>query len=563
MKTVFRTLLPAILVPLLAAAIPLEEPFDLLILNGHVVDGTGNPWYAADVGIRAGRIAAIGKLGADAPAKRKIDARGLVVAPGFIDMLGQSEITLLVDGRAESKIRQGITTEITGEGGSIAPQNEKTLPDLQESIDFFHLKADWRTLDEYFARLERQGSAINLGTYVGATQVRQAVLGDEDRAPTEEELARMKELVAQAMDQGALGLSTALVYAPAIYAKTDEIIELARVAAARGGIYASHIRNEGTEIFSALDESFRIGREAGLPVHIFHLKVAGKPMWGKMPEAVRKIDEARAEGLEVTANLYPYTAGATSLAASLPPWGLEGGTEKTLARLRDPAQREKMKEDIGKPATTWQNFYYDSGGAANILITFVVNQKLKPLLGKRLSEAAAMRHQDPLDALLNICLEDRLQTGAIYFLMDERDVETAAAQPWVSFGLDASAVRPDGILGSYPAHPRAYGTFARLLGRYVREKKLLPIEQMVRKMTSLAAQTVRLENRGVLRPGMWADVTVFDPARVRDLATYENPNQYSEGIRYVIVNGQLVLDDDKMTGLLPGRVLRGPGYGKR
>ena len=538
---------------------PASESFDILITGGHVIDGTGNPWYAADIGIRNGRIAAIGKLAGHVSATRTIDAQGLAVTPGFIDMLGQSETTLLVDPRAESKIRQGITSEITGEGGSIAPQNEKTLPDLEESLAPFHLTVDWRTLDQYFARLQRQGAAINLATYVGAAQVRMAVIGADDRAPSAAELEQMKQLVAQAMEQGAMGVSTALVYSPAIYAKTDELIELAKVASSYGGVYASHMRNEGTQIFSALDEAFQIGREARIPVQIFHLKVAGKPMWGKMGEVVAKIDQARAAGIDVTADMYPYNAGATSLGACLPPWAQAGGTEKTLERLHDPVQRQKMRADMTKPQT-WQNFYYDSGGAENILIVFVANEKLKSLQGKRLSEAAKMRGQDPLDALFDILVEDRLQTGAIYFLMQEADVRAAIPQPWVSFGLDSPAVRTDGILGSFPSHPRGYGTFARLLGRYVRDEHLLPLEQMIRKMTSLPAQSMRIEDRGVLKPGMWADVTIFDPATIHDVATYENPNRYAEGVRYVIVNGQLVLDAGQMTAALPGRVILGPGY---
>jgi dihydroorotase/N-acyl-D-amino-acid deacylase len=540
---------------------PAEPPFDLLIMGGRVVDGTGNPWYSADIGIRAGRVATIGKL-AGAPARRTIDGRGLIVAPGFIDMLGQSEHSVLVDGRAESKIRQGITTEITGEGGSVAPENEKTLPEDQEAVDPLGLKIDWRTLGEYFARLEHQGSAINLGTNVGATQVRRAVLGEEDRAPSAEELAQMKKLVAQAMEQGALGLSTSLVYAPAIYAKTEELIELARVASSYDGVYSSHIRNEGTEILAALDEAFRIGREAGIPVHIYHLKVAGKPMWGRMAEVIRRIDQARAEGLEVTADMYAYLAGATSLAASLPPWALEGGIERTIERLRDPAQRRRMKEEIGKPTRTWQNFYYDSGGAEGVLISSVANEKLRVFEGKRISRIAQERKVDPLDALFDIVIEDRLQTGAIYFLMSEQDVERAISQPWVSFGCDAGAVRPDGILGMHRPHPRAYGNFPRLLGHYVREEHLISLEQVIRKMTSLPAQTMRLGGRGLLKPGMWADVTILDPANIRDLAAYENPHQFSEGVRYVIVNGELVLDNGRMTGALPGRALRGAG-GKR
>lgn len=536
----------------------LGDAYDLVITNGRVIDGTGNPWMAADVGIRGGRIAAIGRLCAtgssSCPAKRTIDAAGLYVAPGFIDMLGQSEITVLVDARAESKIRQGITTEVTGEGGSVAPQNDKTLPEIQESLKPYGIQVDWHTLAEYFARFERQGSAINLGTNVGAAQVREAVLGDERRAPSPEELERMKQLVAESMEQGALGISSALIYAPGTYARTDELIELAKVAARYGGVYSTHMRNEGEEIFAAMDEAFRIGREGGLPVHIYHLKVAAKPLWGRMGEVIARIEHERASGREVTANMYAYLAGANGLSANLPSWVLAGGTEKALARLRDPAERERIKTEMSTRGRASGNF------AQNILINVTVKEELRPLQGKRLAEIARERKQDPLDTMIDILIADRLQTGQITFMMAEQDARRAIPEPWVSFGCDYGAVRPDGVLGRDRPHPRAYGNFPRLLGVYVREEHLLPLEQMIRKMTSLAAQTMRIEDRGVLRPGMWADVTIFDAANVRDLATYENPHQFSEGIRYVVVNGEVVLDDGKMTGALPGRPVRGPGY---
>ncbi len=534
------------------------DAYDLVITNGRVIDGTGNPWMAADVGIRGGRIAAVGRLCAtgasSCPAKRTIDAAGLYVAPGFIDMLGQSEITVLVDARAESKIRQGITTEVTGEGGSVAPQNDKTLPEIQESVKPYGIQVDWRTLAEYFARFERQGSAINLGTNVGAAQVREAVLGDERRAPSPEELERMKQLVAESMEQGALGISSALIYAPGTYARTDELIELAKVAARYGGVYSTHMRNEGEEIFAAMDEAFRIGREGGLPVHIYHLKVAAKPLWGRMGEVIARIERERATGHEVTANMYAYLAGANGLSANLPSWVLAGGTEKALARLRDPAERQRIKTEMSTRGRASGNF------AQNIVINSTSKEELRPLQGKRLAEIARERKQDPLDTMIDILIADRLQTGQITFMMAEQDARRAIPEPWVSFGCDYGAVRPDGVLGRDRPHPRAYGNFPRLLGVYVREEHLLPLEQMIRKMTSLAAQTMRIADRGVLRPGMWADVTIFDAANVRDLATYENPHQFSEGIRYVVVNGEVVLDDGKMTGALPGRPVRGPGY---
>ena len=530
-------------------------PYDIVISGGHVIDGTGNPWFLADVGIREGRIAAIGNLcgaGKICPARRRIDATGLYVSPGFIDMLGHSEVTVLVDGRAESKIRQGITSEITGEGASLAPQNEKTLPEYQEGVDSYGIRVDWRTFTEYFARFERPGSAINLGTNVGAARVRKAVLGSENRAPSPEELGQMRAMVADAMQQGALGISTALIYTPGTYAKTDELIELAKVAARYGGVYSTHMRNEGKDIFSALDEALRIGREAGLPVHIYHLKVSGSAVWGKMDQVVARINEARAAGQEVTADIYAYRAGANGLNANLPSWALEGGTDKAIERLRDPATRAKIKAAM---AGRFREYM-----AHDILINSVSNEQLRGLQGKRLDEIALERKKDPVDVMFDILIEDRMQTGQITFMMREPDIERAFVEPWVAFGCDYGAVRPDGVLGRQHAHPRAYGNFPRLLGHYTRDLHLLPLEQTIRKMTSLAAQIMRIEDRGVLRPGMWADVTLFDYAKVRDVATYEDPNRYSEGIRYVIVNGQLVLDDGKMTEARPGRPLRGRAW---
>ena len=536
-----------------------EEPYDLLIVGGRLVDGSGNPWTREDLAVRGDRIVARGRL-AGAPARRVIDSSGLVVAPGFIDMLGQSEFNLLVDGSAESKIRQGITTEITGEGGSPAPQNERTLADLDPFVARFHLEVDWSDFNGYFARLERQGTALNLGSYVGATQVRQAVLGSENRAPTPDELARMQQLVKEAMEQGALGLSSSLVYAPANYARTDELVALARVAAAHGGLYASHMRGEGRGVFAALEETFTIAREAGIPVEIFHLKIAGKEMWGRMGEILARIEAARAAGLDVAADQYPYVAGATSLSASIPPWAHAGGREDLLNRLRDTRTRARLRREISQPGDGWENFYWMAGGAEGVLISSVNHPELKSYEGKRLAEVARERGEDPLEALFDVLLADQAQTGAIYFLMSEEDVQQALKQPWVSIGTDYPAVRTEGPLSTWTPHPRAYGTFPRILGRYVREQKLLRLEEAVRKMTSLAAQRVGLRDRGLLLPGFYADIVVFDPDGVRDLATFEAPAQYSTGVQYVIVNGQPVLDAGKMTSARSGRVLRGPGW---
>jgi dihydroorotase/N-acyl-D-amino-acid deacylase len=543
---------------LFSIAAAAQQSYDILIKNGRIVDGAGNPWYQADIAIRGGKIAAIGKL--TGPAQKTINATGLYVTPGFIDMLGQSEFALLVDPQGRSKIAQGITSEITGEGGSIAPLNDALVALDKPMFDHFHVAEDWRTFREYFARLDRSGIGINLGSYVGATQVRAYVLHDENRAPTAAELEKMKSLVADAMRDGAMGLSTALAYAPASYAKTDEVIELAKVAASFGGLYATHMRTEGARIIDAIDEAIRIGREASIPVEIFHLKVAGKDNWGRMPEVLRHIEAARAGGIDITADQYPYIAGATSLDASLPRWAAEGGRAAELARLRDPASRARVKADISAGAKEYENFYALAGGAQGVMIAGVLNPKLARLQGKRLSEIAAERRADPIDTLMDIIVEDQAQTGAIYFIMSEDDVRAAVSKPWISIGLDAPIARTTGPLAEQRPHPRAYGSAARWLAVYVRDQKLMSLEDAIRKLTSLAAQRVGLGDRGVLRPGMAADIAIFDLAKVHDTATFENPAQYAEGFRYVLVNGRLALDDGKFTGATDGKVLRGPGY---
>ncbi|MGH9259318.1 MAG: N-acyl-D-amino-acid deacylase family protein [Acidimicrobiales bacterium] len=531
---------------------------DLLIRGGWIVDGSGNPRYRGNLAITGDRIAAVGPLAA--AARETLDVSGLVVAPGFIDMLGQSEDNVLVDNRVFSKVTQGITTEVTGEGGSIAPLTDALVTEDSAWTRRYGVTKDWRDLAGYFAHLERSGSTVNIATFVGATQVRRIVVGDADRPASAEELARMAALVDTAMRQGALGLSSSLVYAPAIYAPTEELIALARVARRHGGIYASHIRNEGTGIDAALDEAFRIAAEADIPVEIWHLKVAGRASWGRMPHVLARIDSARAAGLDVTADQYPYTRSATSLAASIPHWAPAGGTESLLARLAHRAGRARIRAEMLGAAGGAENFFRGAGGADGVLIASTFADSLRYLQGRTIAEIAATRRRDPVETLFDIVLADRARTGAVYSSMNEADVRAALGQWWVAVNTDYGGVAPDGPFADVRPHPRTYGSFTRILGHYVRELGLLPLETAVRKMTSLAAQRVGLADRGLLRPGMFADITVFDPRTVADRATFTDPHQPSVGVAYVFVNGQAVLRDGQLTAARPGRGLRGPGY---
>ena len=541
-----------------------DAPFDVLIVNGHIIDGTGSPWYAADLGIRNGRIVAIGKLDGHAATKR-IDAAGRVVAPGFIDMLGQSELTMLVDPRVPSKIYQGITTEITGEGNSAGPMNDAMLAADRGGYEHYKINPDWRTLGQYFTTLERHGMGINLASYVGATSIRRMVLGEADVQPTPAQLDQMKALVAQAMKDGAVGLSTALQYSPAPYAKTEELIALASEASKFGGIYATHMRSEGDTVLDAIDEATRIGREAHIPVEIWHLKAAGKANWGRMPLIVDRIEAARRSGVEVSANTYAYTAWFNTFSAFIPPWAHDGGDEKLIARLKDPATRAKIRRDMlspGKDSTgnDWDNEWQEIPGPEAIQIGVVQNPELLKFQGKRLSDVAAEWKLDPIDALCEILIRDNAATEVAVFGMDEPDVVLALKQPWMSIDNDSEGASPEGILGAEHPHPRAYGTFPRILRKYVREEHALTLPDAIRKFSALPASKMRLTDRGVLKVGMWADVVVFNPATIKDLATFENPNQLSVGMEYVLVNGVPVIDSGKMTGALPGKVLRGPGY---
>ena len=547
------------LAPQVFAQAGAAEPFDIVIVNGHIIDGTGSPWYSGQIGIRNGRIAAIGVLDS-APRKQTIDARGKVVAPGFIDMLGQSELTMLVDPRVPSKIYQGITTEITGEGNSAAPLNAAMIAADRAGYDHLKINPDWTTFREYFARLERQSIGINLASYVGATSVRRMVLGDADMQPTPEQLAQMQALVQQAMQDGAVGVSTALQYAPAPYAKTAELTALASEAAKYGGIYATHMRSEGDTVLDAIDEAVEIGRDAHIPVEIWHLKAAGKNNWGRMPQIVARIDAARAAGVDVTADTYAYTAWFNTFSAFIPPWAHDGGDAKLIERLQDKATRERIRKDMLTPGGNWDNEWQEIPGPDAILIAVVQNPELMPIQGKRLSEVAAMWKEDPIDALCDILVRDKAFTEVAVFGMSEPDVTLALKQPWVSIDNDSQGTSPEGLLASEHPHPRAYGTFPRILRKYVREEHVLTLEDAIRKFSALPAQRMRLTDRGVLKQGMWADVVIFDPATIRDVATFEQPNQLSQGMDYVLVNGAPVIADGKMTGSLPGKVLRGQGY---
>jgi dihydroorotase/N-acyl-D-amino-acid deacylase len=537
----------------------LAQGFDVVIRNGRIVDGTGSPWYAGDVAIRDGRIAAIGKIAGEGT-KGTIDAHGMVVAPGFMDMLGQSELTILVNPHLPSKIFQGITTEITGEGSSVAPVTEamRTVRP-HDDFDHYHIQPDWTTLRQYFARLEKQGMGINLGSYVGATQVRRVVLGDEDRAPNPSELDRMRQLVREAMQDGAMGLSTSLQYAPAPYATTEELIALASEAAKAGGIYATHMRSEGDAITAAIEEVIRISKEARIPAEIWHLKVAGKSNWGRMPQIVAQIEKARQSGVDITADTYAYTAWFNSFSAFIPPWAHDGGDAKLIERLKDPAMRARIRKEMVTPSTAWDNEWQEIDGPQAILLSVVHNPKFLPLQGKTIAEIAKLWNKDPIDTIFDLLIDDSLSSVAV-FGMSEPDVTLALEQPWVSVCNDSQGTAPDGLLGAEHPHPRAYGTFPHILRKYVREEHKLSLEDAIRKFSALPAQRMRLTDRGVLKKGMWADIVIFDPATIRDEATFENPNQLSVGMQYVLVNGVPVIDHGKQTNELPGKVLRGLGF---
>jgi len=544
------------------AAAPADTSLDVLILNGRIVDGTGAPWYRADVGIRGDRIVDIGQL-KGRTAATTIDASNLVVAPGFIDMLGQSEFNVLADPRAASKITQGVTTEITGEGGSIAPLNDALIEAARPTYDRFKVALDFRTLDEYFARLEKNRPAINLGTFVGAGGVRAYVIGAAQKAATPADLDAMKKLVDQAMQHGALGLSTSLQYVPGRFATTDEIVELAKVAQQHGGIYISHQRSESGQIMSSLDEVFAVAERAAIPAEVWHLKTAYKANWGRMGEVLKRFEDARLRGLDVTANMYPYDRASNGLDACLPLWVREGGLEAMIRRLQDPALRERIKRDMDDPnAKDWENQWYGSGGGAGVMISTVLDPSLRKWEGKNLVEIGKEMGKDPRDAAMDLVIADRGETSVIISIMREDDVRLALSNPMISIGTDSGARAEDGPFSESKSHPRAWGSFTRVLGKYVRDEKLITMEEAIRRFTSRPAARVGIADRGILRPGMKADITIFNPATVRDVSTYVDPTHYSQGIEHVLVNGKAVVSGGKITAERPGQPIRGRGYRK-
>ena len=544
------------------ARVSAQRPsFDVIIANGRIVDGTGAPWFKGDVGIVGDRIMAIGALNG-ATAATRVDAANLVVSPGFIDLLGQSEFNVLVDGRAASKILQGVTTEVTGEGTSIAPVNDRLILEASPNAKHFGVAQDWRTLGDYFKRLEeRSHTAINVATFVGAGSIRNYVIGKDDRPATAAELDQMRQLVAQAMEQGALGVSTSLQYVPDRFASTDEIVELAKVAARYGGVYFTHQRSESARIFESLDEVFAVAERAQIPAEIWHLKTAYKANFGRMPEVLKRIEAARARGLDVTANQYPYTRASNGLDSCLPLWSREGGIEKTLPRLTDPATRERIKKDMDDPnATTWENQWYGANGGDGVMLSSVLNRDLAKYEGMTLSQIGKAMGKDPRDAVIDLVIADRGESSVITSIMDEDDVRAALKHPLVGVGTDSGAQAQDGMLSESKSHPRAWGSFPRILGHYVRDEHLLTLEEAIRKMTSKAADRVHLVDRGLLRPGMIADITVFDPATIRDVSTFDDPKHYSTGVRHVFVNGKRIVSDGAITAERPGRPLRGQGH---
>jgi len=546
---------------LLVSAVPaaeLPEKFDVVIKNGTVYDGTGSEGHKADVAIRGDRIVGVGDF-QNSSATNVIDAHGLAVAPGFINMLSWSTESLIQDGRSQSEIRQGVTTEIMGEGESMGPVNDRVRQYMLKQQTDIKYDIPWNTLVEYLQYLQKRGVSCNIASFIGATTIRENVIGFEDKQPTPQQMDEMRELVRKEMEAGALGIGSALIYPPAFYAKTEELIELCKVAAKYQGKYISHMRSEGNQLLEAFDELLRISREAHIPAELYHIKALGQKNWGKMDTLLARIDAARKEGLPIRANMYTYVAGGTGLDACLPPWTQDGGYPELLKRLRDPEIRKKIAAEVKVDSDKWENLYLGAGSPDRIVLSDFTSEKLKPLDGKSLAEIAKIRGKDPVETIMDLLSENEARIGAMYFLMSEENVRKEITKPWISFGSDEASQAPEGVFLKSTPHPRAYGTFARVLGKYARDEKLVTLPEAIRRLSALPATNLGLDHRGFLKEGMFADVVVFDPATIADHATFENPAQYATGMKNVFVNGREVLKDGEHTGAKPGRALYGPG----
>lgn len=536
---------------------PIE--YDIVIRNGMIYNGSGEIPFEGDIAIQGDTIIAMGNL-SEAQGKKEIDAAGLAVSPGFINMLSCATESLIKDGRSQSDIRQGITLEVFGEGISMGPLNDSMKVAFSKDQGDIQYEIDWTTLDQYLHALVKRGVSPNVASFVGATTLRIHEIGYEDRKPTEEELANMKTLVRNAMEEGAMGIGASLIYAPAFYAETEELIELAKVAAEYDGMYITHMRSEGNKLLEGVNETITIAREAGIRAEIYHLKAAGQDNWGKLDSVFVKIDSARKAGLELTTNMYTYTAGATGLDASMPPWVQEGGYEAWAERLLDPRIRRRVQKEMSTPTDQWENLYLAAGGAEGMILSSFKNDSLKYLTGKTLAEVAQMRGSTPEETSMDLVVEDGSRIGVVYFIMSEENVRKKISQKWMSFGSDAASLASEGVFLHASPHPRAYGNVARLLGKYVRDEKIIPLEEAIRKLTGLPAHNLKIKRRGLLQEGYFADIVVFDPSIIQDLATYERPHQYARGVEHVFVNGQQVIQNGDHTGATPGRFVRGPGW---
>ncbi|MDX1943309.1 MAG: D-aminoacylase [Saprospiraceae bacterium] len=537
------------------------QTYDLIIRNAMIYDGSGNAPMKGDIAINADTIASIGDLKKD-KGKQELDAQGMALSPGFINMLSWATESLLVDGRGMSDIKQGVTLEVMGEGFSMGPLTEEMRQGLIASQGDLKFDIPWTTLGGYLQHLENKGVSPNVASFAGATTFRIHEIGYEDRPPTPEELERMKTLARQAMEEGALGIGSSLIYAPAFYAKTDELIELCKVASEYGGMYITHMRSEGNRLLEAVDEVIQIATQANLPAEIYHLKAGGQSNWPKMDQVITKIDSARAAGIHITTDMYTYVAGATGLDASMPPWVQEGGYDEWAKRLKDPTIRAKVAAEMKTDAQDWENLYFSAGTAENLLLVEFKNEALKQYTGKTLAEVAKLRGKSPEETAMDLVIEDGTRVGTVYFLMSEDNVKKQIKLPYMSFGSDAGAPAAEGDFLKSSTHPRTYGNFARLLGKYVRDEKVLPLEEAIYKLTALSAEKLKIQKRGLLKPGYYADIVIFDPNTIQDHATFEKPHQYASGVQHVFVNGVQVLKDGEHTGATPGRFVRGPGFKK-